>query len=170
MVDHVISAADIHTQLAQKWLDRDRYVKQSGAGSETKESEEGAEMMNTIFDGNRSMMHAIETSAYFVMIGICSIYFWLHYLLVKMRNSPYLAFMAVVFSPLLLLIVLILMYFSVVLGYLTTNIIPPDCGFITQTIWVIFRQKTSGSKLVQKCLNGDCWHETTSGGILWVDV
>ena len=125
MVDHVISAADIHTQLAQKWLDRDRYVKQSREGSETKESEEGAEMMNTIFDGNRSMMHAIETSAYFVMIGICSIYFWLHYLLVKMRNSPYLAFMAVVFSPLLLLIVLILMYSSCVLGFLTTNIIPP---------------------------------------------
>merc|ERR1711979_139621 len=104
------------------------------------------------------------------MIGLCSIYFWLHYLLVKMRNSPYLAFMAVVFSPLLLLIVLILMYSSCALGYLTTNIIPPHYGFIPQTMWAIFRQKTYGANIVQQCLNGDCWHETTSGGILWVDV
>merc|ERR1712217_3269 len=173
MVDHVVGAADIHTRLAQTWMEENdkgesKSLKQSREGTETEEIEENAEMMNTIFDNHRNMLSAIEMSACFMIIGICSIYFWLHYLLVKMKNTPYLAFMAVVFSPPLLIIVLMLMYFSFGLGYLTTNIIPLDCVFIPRTIWSIFSQKRLGSNIVQKCLNGDCWHETTSGGILWV--
>merc|ERR1712130_985298 len=100
MVVHVLSAADIHNQVARTWLER---VQGETESAEMKKTD--SNVVDIEFDDNKNMMRAIEMSACFVITGICSIYFWIHYILVKLQRSPYLAFIAVVFSPPFLLMV-----------------------------------------------------------------